>query len=206
MPKLDCVRGARALDVGCGTGRWLKHFQGLGAASLIGIDRSQEMLAIARTRGLSNTELYQSDAAHLPPAAESVDVVIASFLVSYLNFLWLFLQEISRVLRPGGILFVTDLHPESRQSGWNSTFRHESKVYVIDIVPYSLDDLLRQASLAGFRTQFCLEPSFEESERQFFLKAQRDDLFQTSLGQPAIYIAAMRKGHDGLRRYNSHAG
>lgn len=205
LPQLDCVRGATVVDVGCGTGRWLKRMAQLGASSLTGVDSSSDMLAIAQMHRLRNTDLHQTDAVHLPSATESVDIVIASFLVSYLGSLSLFLQEMFRVLRPGGVLFLTDLHPEGRRRGWASTFRHENEVYVIDTVPYTLDNLRREASLARFYPQFCLEPCFGEPERQFFLRAQRSDLFEASAAKPAIYIAAMKKGHDGLLRNDSHA-
>src|SRR3984893_12036997 len=38
------------VDLGCGTGRWLKALQGAGARSLLGLDSSPEMLVLAQSK------------------------------------------------------------------------------------------------------------------------------------------------------------
>ena len=108
--RLEALRtqfGGRLLDVGCGTGFIIDL-----AADLFddvrGVDLTPAMLARVQQR--PNVHVYRSDAAHLPFAAESFDVVSAYSFLHHLEDLRAVLAEIRRVLRPGGCLYA-DLEP-----------------------------------------------------------------------------------------------
>src|SRR3954454_4846615 len=49
-PLLPLISGSHVLDVGCGTGRWLRHFETLAPASITGVDCSSTMLECAREK------------------------------------------------------------------------------------------------------------------------------------------------------------
>jgi len=92
------------LDVGCGTGANLEMLAQFGRAQ--GVDVSPEALAFCRDRGLTNVR--QAEAEKLPFADLSFDLVTALDVVEHLDDDRLGLQEMFRVLRPGGkaLLFV----------------------------------------------------------------------------------------------------
>jgi SAM-dependent methyltransferase len=93
----EICRG-RVLELGCGTGRFLRTLD-----SAIGIDVSQQLLAQAVTRGLS---VARADAHRLPFAAESFDAITGGNAVfRYLDYPRVF-AEGARVLRRGGHLAV----------------------------------------------------------------------------------------------------
>jgi ubiquinone/menaquinone biosynthesis C-methylase UbiE len=192
-PKLGSLSGCDVLDIGCGTGRWLRKLSTLGARFLNGIDSSEAMLSIARKTCPPQVRLHQASAAFLPLPDNSVDLVMASFLLSYVPSLDPFVHEVERVLRPGGRLLLSDLHPEARTNGWRSTFRFRQSVYAIATYPYSLEDLQNSLYARGFVTEFCEEPRFDEPERLIFLRAGREDLFCAAKDLPAIYIVGLRK-------------
>ena len=100
----------QVLELGCGTGR-ISLPLGRSGVSLVGIDRSAQMLARARTRvrraRLSHSvQLVRGDIRFLPLPASHVTTVIAPYgiLQSLLRErdLVATLQEVRRVLRPGG--------------------------------------------------------------------------------------------------------
>jgi ArsR family transcriptional regulator len=99
------------LDLGTGTGRMLELAAGR-ASRLVGIDRSREMLAVARAK-LERTnargwQVRHGDVHALPLADESFDVALMHQVLHYLRDPEDALAEAARVLRPGGLLVVAD--------------------------------------------------------------------------------------------------
>ena len=99
-------KGGLILDAGCGPGRDARVFAEMGYV-VIGIDYSQEMLRLARAEGRLDVRLM--DMRDLDFNDESFDGVWANASVHHLSNrdLRLVLAEFQRVLRPGGVLFVS---------------------------------------------------------------------------------------------------
>ncbi len=93
---------ARVLDVACGSAPLPARLPG---RSYLGIDVSAAELATARAR--SAVPLARGEAAALPVADASVDVVVCSMGLQVLDPLPAVLAEFHRVLRPGGRLVAT---------------------------------------------------------------------------------------------------
>lgn len=94
--------GALLVDVGCGGGLLAPHVGRLGYRHL-GIDLSVPALRRAAEHGVSPV---RADAARLPLAAASADVVVAGELLEHVPDLPPVLAELARVLRPGGTLVL----------------------------------------------------------------------------------------------------
>jgi len=97
----------RALDVGTGTGAGVRAIrQRFPTADVVVVDVSTAMLAEAR-RLLPEATFVEGDAAELPFADESFDLVAHSNMIP-------FPDEVARVLRPGGwTLFAYSSGPET---------------------------------------------------------------------------------------------
>lgn len=104
------VRGARVVDLACGNGRVGKWLQAKGATSVVGVDRSEEMLAYAAERGVYERTLVADVTATELPAA-SFDGAISSMALCHVPDLHAFFRETARLLRPGGWLALLDYHP-----------------------------------------------------------------------------------------------
>ena len=113
-------RGARVLDVGCGTGFHLPRFAA-EAAHVVGIEPHPPLLALARrrVRGLAGVEVRAGTAQALPVADASVDVVHARWAYFFGPGCEPGLRELARVVRRGGVAFVID-NDASRSTfgGW----------------------------------------------------------------------------------------
>jgi arsenite methyltransferase len=107
--------GAVVLDLGCGAGTDLliaAQMTGRGGRA-IGVDMTLAMLEraaqSAAEMGLRNVELHESLIESLPLADASVDVVISNGVLDLVPDKDAVLDEIDRVLRPGGRLQLADV-------------------------------------------------------------------------------------------------
>jgi ubiquinone/menaquinone biosynthesis C-methylase UbiE len=100
---------ARVLDVGCGTGRWLRRYSGLGFEAT-GVDATAEMLRAARTRGTS-APLVAAEANRLPFRDGEFDVVSDVTVIQHIPAALQpeALREMTRVLKTGGRLILFEL-------------------------------------------------------------------------------------------------
>jgi ubiquinone/menaquinone biosynthesis C-methylase UbiE len=105
MPLLPRLKGLNVLDLGCGTGRWLNLLKGAGAANLVGVDLSPEMLNRAKAKLSDEATLICADYADAPIPKASVDVVFSNFVLSYIDEPKRFLHFVRKVLKPGGLFF-----------------------------------------------------------------------------------------------------
>ncbi|QDT13963.1 class I SAM-dependent methyltransferase [Alienimonas californiensis] len=97
----------RALDVGCGTGTLLERLTTTAATVAVGLDRSAEMLTVARRR-LPGTPLARGDAAALPFADASFDAAATNSALHYADDPAGCVRELARVTKPGGTVVWTD--------------------------------------------------------------------------------------------------
>ncbi len=106
------------VDVGTGTGRMIELL-GRRAATALGIDRSPEMLRLARGRiealGLPHAEVRHGDMYALPRTDGSVDTVVLHQVLHFADDPAAVIAEGARVLAPGGRLLVVDFMPHGRE-------------------------------------------------------------------------------------------
>lgn len=92
------------LDLGCGTGAFMETLVARGL-TVFGIDRSSSMLGRARARAFRRSRLVQGDATRLPFMTGTFASCVATFPADFI-LRPATLDEIARVLRPGGTFAV----------------------------------------------------------------------------------------------------
>ena len=103
--------GDRVLDVGCGFGGTLRALrQSYPGADLVGlnIDARQLAVSLGREPAPMNATWIAADACRLPFAAASFDRLLCVEAAFHFASRAVFLAEASRVLRPGGVLAMSD--------------------------------------------------------------------------------------------------
>jgi ubiquinone/menaquinone biosynthesis C-methylase UbiE len=187
-PLLPAMAGRRVLDVGCGSGRWLRYVAGHKPASLAGIDPSSEMLRAAADKETS-AELLVASCHEMPFACESFDLILSSFVLSYVDDLSRCAAELHRVAQPGCDLFLTDMHPETmRTLGWKRSFEVGSRTVELHAHCLALQEIIAEFAQTGWTLRAALGPEFGDPERALFESSGRMHDYHAAQGHPAIYL------------------
>ena len=103
-------------DLGCGTGQVTETIAPY-VRKVVAVDSSVEMLDAARQRVATagNVDLRQGELEGLPNAAGELDAAMLSLVLHYSPAPARALNEVNRVLRPGGRVLVVDMLPHERQ-------------------------------------------------------------------------------------------
>jgi SAM-dependent methyltransferase len=106
------------VDVGTGTGRMIELL-GARASTALGIDRSPEMLRLARGRiessGLAHAEVRRGDMYALPRADGSADTIVFHQVLHFADDPAAVISEAARVLAAGGRLLIVDFAAHDRE-------------------------------------------------------------------------------------------
>ena len=115
------IRGKRALELGCAAGLLTEQLVHAGA-DVLAIDREPQLVARAAERLAGRADIVVADLEEpfdgVPTG--SVDAVVASLVLHYLEDWGPLLTELRRVLVPGGVLVFSVHH---RITGWNLSNR-----------------------------------------------------------------------------------
>jgi malonyl-CoA O-methyltransferase len=167
LPRLG---GLDVLDLGCGQGHYARLAHTLGARRVVALDFAAPMAAAAPAPAVI------ADAGRLPLREGSLDVVIAALLLSFVSDRAALLGEVRRVLRPGGALVASDLHPAASARGWRRSFAGgDGRTRVIEAPPPALDALREEAAAARLEIEDWREPAVDERLRPEFTRAGRRD-------------------------------
>jgi SAM-dependent methyltransferase len=113
LPWLDQLDpGADILDVGCGYGRLAGELSGAGFANVVGVDFAPALIDRARAENPGNRFEVQVDPRVLPFPDRSFDAALLFAVLTCIpgdDAQRVCIAEIHRVLRPGGLLYVSDL-------------------------------------------------------------------------------------------------
>jgi SAM-dependent methyltransferase len=158
---VDGLPAGDALDAACGTGRIARLLADRGHR-VLGVDSSPEMLARARAQVPEGT-FQLGDLTALPLPAAETDLVVCALALTHVRDLAGVLAEFARVLRPGGHVVLSDMHPETVLRGWIPSARDpDGRAARVISHRHSIGDYVRAAVNAGLRTLRCEEPVLEE--------------------------------------------
>jgi SAM-dependent methyltransferase len=103
----QAVQRKEVLDAACGLGYGCTTLAGAGAARVVGVDVDSETVAAARARANGVVEFVDADIRALPFPDGSFDTITCFEAIEHLENPDDAFDEFARVLRPGGILFVS---------------------------------------------------------------------------------------------------
>ncbi|XP_014242453.1 ubiquinone biosynthesis O-methyltransferase, mitochondrial isoform X2 [Cimex lectularius] len=112
--KVDCLKGFKILDVGCGGGILTLPLARLGG-DVVGLDASQELIDCAKKYSKFNLQTDTLDyvCSNIEDFSETnkevFDVVVISEVIEHVTNKDLFLKAIHKILKPGGSLFTTTI-------------------------------------------------------------------------------------------------
>jgi malonyl-CoA O-methyltransferase len=181
------VVGRRLLDVGCGTGRRLRSS---GAALAVGVDLTPEMLAC----GTGSGSLAVADLRALPFAMDSFDVVWCRLVIGHIDGLVQPYAALSYVCRPGGMVVVTDFHPDAVAAGHRRTFRDATgEVQEIEHHVHDPQAHATAATAHGLRLVARRDGEVGPDVRPFYTRANRLAEYEQQQGLRIVLALAFRR-------------
>ena len=106
------VTGMDVLDLGCGYGWHCRYAAEQGAATVLGIDRSERMIREAHARNAAEGVTYRvCGLAEYEYPAERYDLVISNLVLHYMEDLEEVYSRVYRTLRHGGTFLLNMEHP-----------------------------------------------------------------------------------------------
>jgi SAM-dependent methyltransferase len=193
---LDSFVPGRALDAACGTGRHARRLVDLGH-QVIGIDLTPQMLTRAAAN-VPEARFLRADLWEVPLRDQEFDVVVCGLALAHLSDLGGAVAELTRVLRTGGRLVISVLHPFQEHLGWHAPFadEHGRRGFVREH-PHSHADYLAAFRSAGLNVADCLEPRLTADHVTAKRRAFRhipDATRQAYTGLPGVLVWDLEKG------------
>ncbi len=108
VPRALACTPTRALDVGCGEGRFCRLLRGRGIDA-VGLEPTPALLAAARARDAGGTYV-EAVAEDMPFGDASFDLVVSYLTLIDIPDLHAAIAEMARVLAPGGTLLIANLN------------------------------------------------------------------------------------------------
>jgi len=130
----------RILDISCGTGTLLQKLEEIGKIDLHGIDTSQEMLSIAKTK--TNATLTCGDAQDLHYDNNTFHIIISSSAYHLYKDKQRFITEAERCLKHKGLLIILD---------WDASGLHK---YIYRLMNTFVDETIYSESSQKSKERF----------------------------------------------------
>jgi SAM-dependent methyltransferase len=111
------VAGLRALDDGCGEGRFSRILAAAGA-EVVALDRTERMVRAANERRCGPEAVVRATGERLPFRDRSFELLVSYIVLVDIPDFRAAIREMARVLRPGGRAIVANLSFMSVNTGW----------------------------------------------------------------------------------------
>lgn len=161
---LFCKDFNSCLEIGCGTGKntgWLLQRTNF----LIGIDISEEMLRKAKEKISSpNVEFKLADITQPWSFTDKLfDLVSFSLVLEHISNLDFVFAEACKTLKPGGFIYLGELHPYKQYTGSKARFETEEGLQVVDCFNHSVSEFI-QVGFSNKLQLVDLQEHFDEDE------------------------------------------
>ncbi len=183
-----------ALDAACGTGRHAAYLASLGH-QVTGIDATPEMLEIAKAR-VPSARFETADLKEIPLPDGAMDVAVCTLALTHCADLGPPMRELARVVRPGGHVVISDVHPLMVLLGVHGGYRQSETEYgVVRNHVHLASDYLTVFQNAGLDVVQCREPLWGDREiATMGFAEQMPDLTESAVkGLPIVIVWELEK-------------
>ena len=183
-----------ALDAACGTGRHAAYLASLGHR-VTGIDSTAEMLETARAK-VPSAQFETADLMAIPLPDGAMDFAVCTLALTHCADLGPPIREIARVVRPGGHVVISDVHPLMVLLGVHGGYRLNQTEYgVVRNNVHLASDYLTAFQAAGLNVVQCIEPLWGDAEiAKMGFAEQMPDLTESAVrGLPIVIVWELEK-------------
>ncbi len=183
-----------ALDAACGTGRYAAHLASLGHR-VIGIDTTAEMLRVAMAK-VPEAQFETAGLTAIPLPDGEVDLAVCTLALTHCSNLGPPVGELARVVRPGGRVVISDVHPFMAMLGVHGGYRRDpAELGFVRNHIHLTSDYLTAFQEAGLNVVQCIEPLWGDQEiATMGFAEQMPDLMDTAVrGLPIVIVWELEK-------------
>ena len=145
-------KNAEMIDIGCGTGLVGEHLKAFGFKNFDGIDISEKMLEIAKTRGYRKL-LLGSLNKDLPIYNNTYDVTFCVGVFTHGHVKSDRVSELLRITKPGGLICFTVNEGVYEEYGFKTTIYQYEKEKKWRVLFLDKDDYMTKKEVKGY---YCL--------------------------------------------------
>jgi len=142
-------KSARVIDVGCGTGLVGVELENSGFNNFDGIDISQEMIDVAKQRGYSKLFIGSLNSS-LPFENNEYGAALCVGVFTHGHVGSDRLEELARIVKPGGIICFTINEGVYESYGFNSEIERLESENVLKVLEASKNDYMVKKNVKGF--------------------------------------------------------
>ncbi len=185
------VKGGKYIDIGCGTGNYLRALTDMGVV-FTGVEPSAVMIENARLNN-PGTEMVQAKAEHIPLPDNSFDGGMGTFTVHHWDDLAQGFKELHRILKAGSNFVLLSFTPQQLQNYWlfhyfPNTMQRSSEVVL------SIPEMTALFEEAGFTNVM--------TEKYFVHEGLTDHFLYSNKYKPEQYlIPEIRNGASSFTVY-----
>jgi malonyl-CoA O-methyltransferase len=181
------LRGRRVLDLACGSGRYSRLIRASGAAFVVSVDFCLPML-----RRLPDSARICASMMRLPFRDGAFEAVICGLAVSHAPAIEEWMNEVTRVLAPGGTLLYSDFHPRASAAGLTRSFKDtEGVTRTVPHRIYGVERQLSAAARAGLVIEEVREPRVGHELTESFPGSEA--FYRQHFELPIVVVARARK-------------
>jgi malonyl-CoA O-methyltransferase len=140
------------VEIGCGTGKNTVFLAEI-ADHILAVDFSEGMLEQARGKARAANVGFGTADITLPwPCPDrSADLVVCCLVLEHIEDLQHVFAEASRVLQPGGRMYISELHPFRQYTGAKAVFERDGEAQEIPAFVHHISEFMKAAEQSGLR-------------------------------------------------------
>ncbi|HSD63849.1 MAG TPA: class I SAM-dependent methyltransferase [Ignavibacteriaceae bacterium] len=162
---LEKIDFDNCLEIGCGTGKnteWLLK----KANHITAVDLSVEMIAKAKEK-ISSLKVHFINADITKDwnfTKRKYDLITFSLVLEHIQDLDHIFKEASKLLKPGGYIYLGELHPYKQYLGTKARFETDEGLQILDCYLHNISDFIDHAKQNSFEIKY-LNEFFDNNER-----------------------------------------
>ena len=140
------------LELGCGTGKNTVFFTQIGL-NVHALDFSQGMIQKAKEKAnAGNVRFEAADLTKRWPCKDSAyDLIACNLVLEHIESLPHIFDKAVRVLKPGGIFLINELHPFKQYGGTKARFEQGGAIVEVEAFVHHISDFTNAAEASGLR-------------------------------------------------------
>jgi ubiquinone/menaquinone biosynthesis C-methylase UbiE len=190
------MTGKVIADIGCGTGRHWEKMLARKPAKIMGFDVSTGMIEQLKNKFPQAETFLLRD--NKMPAIEnnSCDIVVSTLAIAHIEEIEDAFGEWNRVLKPGGVIILTDYHPEALAKGANRTFRHRGKLISVRNYVHPVEKVRMLAKQLHWKELRLTERIINDQVKHYYEQQNALLVYEKFRNTPIIYGIHLIKADD----------